>query len=534
MDENNGRTIDQLRWVAISNTSDALAQAQLGEALLDREEISDAIPYLRRACELNSAEASHRFQLGRALAFQAEYEAASEQFDAARRLRPSWPLPYRRLGGICIERLSRWDDALRVFRLALENDVSDWAAYTGLARCCIQGRDSSGARQDVRKLAPAAASQDSIDIGVARALEIHGRYTEALECYTDAARAGSNRSEALGAIARMMEVLGDPSIARSCHELALQTRELEHKEAFARYLFRTGEFDFARKLWCEIKPEWGSFSRVCGALGRTVLLDTATGGFGDTLQFVRLAGWFKQTGARTIVQCQASACGLAEAVPGVDLAIARHDRRPSTDSVLSPGVEAFLLLNTGFEHGNLPPYIQPPAALRTLWRERMKPWPPCRIGIVWRGSGFSSCDRYTNRTVALPLFRSLARLPGVTLFSLQKGAGAGDVRLNRDIPIVDLTEHIRTFSDTAAAALMLDLVVSVDTSVAHLAGACGVPAFVLLPFRCCHRWLQSREDSPWYRSMKLFRQRTPGDWADVMDRLFVDVKEFAAARKPAS
>jgi tetratricopeptide (TPR) repeat protein len=533
MDQNNGTTIDQLRCAAISNTSDALAQAQLGKALLDREEISDAIPYLRRACELNSAEASHHFQLGRALAFQAEYEAAAEQFDAARRLRPSWSLPYRRLGGICIERLSRWDGALRVFRLALENDLSDWAAYTGLARCCIQGRDSLRARQDARKLAPAAAGRDAIDMGVARALEIHGRYAEALECYTDAARAGSNRSEALGAIARMTEVLGDPSIARSRHKLALQTGDLEHKEAFARYLFRTGEFDFARKLWCETKPEWGAFSRVRGALGRTVLLDTATGGFGDTLQFVRLAAWLKQAGAHTIVQCQASACGLAESVPGVDLAIARHDPRPYTDSVLSPGVESFLLLNTGFEHGNLPPYIKPPTSLQTLWRERMKPWLSCRIGIVWRGSGFSSCDRYTNRTVALPLFRSIAQLPEVTLFSLQKGPGACDVRLNQDIPIVDLTEHIRTFSDAAAAALMLDLVISIDTSVAHLAGACGVPVFLLLPFRCCHRWLQNREDTPWYRSMKLFRQRTPGDWGDVMDRLLVDVKEFAKKREPS-
>lgn len=529
MNENRRGNIQLLRWAATSNPNDPLAQAELGEALLDREEISDSIPYLRRACELNPGEASHSFQLGRALAFQAQYEAAAERFDAARKLKPSWSLPYRRLGGICIERLSRWDQARRVFLQALQNDRSDWTAYTGLGRCCIQGRDSLRARQEARRLAPPIADRDAIDMGVARALEIHGRYAEALECYTDAADTDRNRSEALGGIARLTEVLGDPATAQSCHQLALQTGELEHKEAFARYLFRISEFDLARKLWCETQPEWNSFSQARGAPARTVLLDTATGGYGDTLQFVRLAGWLKQAGARTIIQCQASACGLAETVPGVDLAVARHDPRPAADCVLAPGVEAFLLLNTGFESGNLPPYVRPSTALQGLWRERTKCWPPCRVGIVWRGSGFSSCDKYTNRTVPLSMFRSMAQIPGVTLFSLQLGPGARDVKLDRDIPVVDLAGHIETFSDTAAAALALDLVVSVDTSVAHLAGACGVPVFVLLPFRCCHRWLQQREDTPWYRSMKLFRQRTPGDWAEVMQRLVVDVRKFPAA-----
>jgi tetratricopeptide (TPR) repeat protein len=513
----------------MSRQDDALAQAQLGEALLDREEKSDSLPYLRRAGVLKPGEASHHFQLGRALASQGEYEAAAEQFDAARRLKPSWALPYRRLGDICIERLSQWDEALRVFLLALESDKSDWAGYTGLGRCCIQGRDSARARQEARRLAPEDALSDCIDMGVARALEIHGRYAEALECYAGAAAVDRQRSEALGAIARLTEVLHDASTARVHHMRAVQTGEQEHKEAFARYLFRIGEFDFARRLWRETQREWDSISRARGASGRTILLDTSTGGYGDTLQFVRLAGRLKQAGAQTIIQCQASVRALVETVPGVDLAVARHDHRPPADCSLIPGVEAFLLLNTAFEDDNHPPYVQPSPALRSVWRERVKQWPPCRIGIVWRGTDFSVCDQYTNRTVPLSVFRPITQLPGVTVFSLQKGPGARDVKLNRDIPIVDLTDQIRTFSDAAAAILSLNLVISIDTSVAHLAGACGTPVLVLLPFRCCHRWLHDREETVWYRSMKLFRQRTPGDWGEVIDRIVGDVRRFASS-----
>ena len=149
---------------------------------------------------------------------------------------------------------------------------------------------------------------------------------------------------------------------------------------------------------------------------------------------------------------------------------------------------------------------------------------PLKIGIVWQGSPKHTADH--KRSIPLERFAPLVRLEGVRLFSLQKGPGREQLsRVSTSWPIIDLGSRFSDFADTAAAMCNLDLVIAVDTAAVHCAGALGVPVWVALAFLPDWRWLWQRKDSPWYPTMRLFRQKTAGDWDEVFGRIVAAVRE---------
>jgi ADP-heptose:LPS heptosyltransferase len=164
------------------------------------------------------------------------------------------------------------------------------------------------------------------------------------------------------------------------------------------------------------------------------------------------------------------------------------------------------------------PYLAADASCEARWRQELAPMRGITIGIAWQGNPQHRRDRH--RSFRLAQFEPLARLSGVRLFGLQKGPGTeqlGEV-VDRFV-VTDLSQDLNDFMDTAAVANTLDLVITPDTSLAHLAGALGVPVWVALPYDSDWRWLREREDSPWYRTMRLFRQRSWGDWDEVFERI---------------
>jgi hypothetical protein len=165
------------------------------------------------------------------------------------------------------------------------------------------------------------------------------------------------------------------------------------------------------------------------------------------------------------------------------------------------------------------PYLEAPAALVEKWRHDLAGSPGLRVGIAWQGNIAHKLDRY--RSVPLIMFEPLARIEGVRLMSLQKGPGAEQVAGVADrFPISNVGSGLPDdFAETAGVLKNLDLVITVDTALAHLAGALGVPTWVVLPFVPDWRWQLEREDSPWYPTLRLFRQRQPGAWGEVFERL---------------
>jgi tetratricopeptide (TPR) repeat protein len=240
-------------------------------------------------------------------------------------------------------------------------------------------------------------------------------------------------------------------------------------------------------------------------------------GFGDTFQFIRYLKLLKQSGARILMECRAPEYSLLQNYSELSQLLVRGEPLPDFDfqvPLLSlPGIVGTTLQTIPAEI----PYLEPSGScqLPEDLQERVKTTEGFKIGFVWTASTLRFTDR--KRACPLALLGQLFALPGLTWFSLYKGELAGE--LEAFPRIVDLGSHFQDFTDTAWAIAQLDLIITVDTSVAHLAGAMGKPTWVLLPFAPDWRWLLDREDSPWYPTMRLFRQPSFDNWKAVIESL---------------
>lgn len=260
------------------------------------------------------------------------------------------------------------------------------------------------------------------------------------------------------------------------------------------------------------RPQWNG-----GPLAGTLLL-IADQGYGDVIQFSRYIAWAAGRAADIAVACSAEIRAVVAQQPGVRLMFDHWDRRPD--------FAAFCPLSglprlAGTRLDTIPadiPYLSADPHKRARWAERLAALAPRgyrRIGLVWAGRPSHTNDR--NRSLALAALAPLAELPRTVLISLQKGSGQAQIgRYWGRAPLVNLGPEIADYADTMAILDSLDLVVTVDTSVAHLAGAMGKEVWILLPFAPDWRWLLGRADSPWYPSARLYRQPAPGRWEAVV------------------
>ncbi|MBZ0091282.1 MAG: hypothetical protein K8F27_03555, partial [Sulfuricellaceae bacterium] len=214
--------------------------------------------------------------------------------------------------------------------------------------------------------------------------------------------------------------------------------------------------------------------------------------------------------------------------PNIETVVANGDSLPPFDYHV-PMLSLPLLLNTRLS--NVPasvPYIFPDKQKTEQWRETINAQIPdadLKVGIVWAGGATYKGDKQRSCTFAL--FESLGKIPGITFISLQKGPPTKQAETPPEwMKLIDMGPQLNDFSDTAALIDNLDLIVSVDTAVAHLAGALNKPVWTLIPFSPDFRWLMDRDDSPWYPSMRLFRQKDPGGWAEVFERIAQELSDF--------
>jgi hypothetical protein len=230
-----------------------------------------------------------------------------------------------------------------------------------------------------------------------------------------------------------------------------------------------------------------------------------------------------------IVKCQSSLIHLLARCPGIDRVTSDSDNWPAFD-VYAPLASLPRLLQTTLD--TIPaylPYLFADAQLVTNWRERLGNVGGLRIGINWHSG--AGQGEFRKRNIPLPCFSALTQLPGTSFISLQKGPGSEQLAVANDrLSVVDLgpdfdTTHGR-FMDTAAVMMNLDLVITSDTSIPHLAGALGVPVWLALPNIPDWRWLLNRTDSPWYPTMRLIRQKTAGDWTSVFSEIEVELRDM--------
>jgi Tfp pilus assembly protein PilF len=271
-------------------------------------------------------------------------------------------------------------------------------------------------------------------------------------------------------------------------------------------------------------PPWNGSATA----GRTILL-YAEQGLGDAIQFVRYATWLARDGARVLIRCAEPLRPLLASVDGVAQVILENEPLPRYDAHL-PLMSLPRAFGTRLE--SIPagvPYIVPADDTRKAAREALASLrQPLKAGIAWAGSKTHSNDR--NRSCALATLAPLLDLPDIAWFSLQHGDAAPQIdaiaATSRLVPLAAGA----TLEATAALIAELDLVISVDTSIAHLAGAMARPCWVLLPFAPDWRWMLRRTDSPWYPTMRLFRQPRPREWSPVVSTIAVELAALAAAK----
>ena len=249
--------------------------------------------------------------------------------------------------------------------------------------------------------------------------------------------------------------------------------------------------------------------------GKRILL-YAEQGFGDTIQFIRYVPLVVKRGGRVFVECQADLFPLLDPMPGIERLIKQGDPLPVFD-IQCPLLSLPLAFNTTLE--DIPvevPYLSINPHKIRKWRQCLAAdQPKKKVGLVWAGRPTHKKDR--KRSLAFEAFNPLADIPGITFYSLQKGEARPQLlKRAEEMKLIDVAGDLVDFTETGALMENLDLVITVDTAAAHLAGALGKPVWTLLPYLPDWRWLLHREDSPWYPSMRLFRQPSPGEWTSVI------------------
>jgi hypothetical protein len=254
--------------------------------------------------------------------------------------------------------------------------------------------------------------------------------------------------------------------------------------------------------------------------GRSILIHTEQG-MGDVLQFMRFLPMVKAQAGRLVFACQKAMQQLLRPTPCVDSWFPIDEPAPINFDLYAPLLSLPGLL--GIDQNTIAtpvPYVFPEQTRVERWREPIAALPGFKVGLCWQGSPTFEGDRY--RSIPLKHYSALAQVPGVTLISLQKGAGVEQIEPNcQTVPLKVLGEldQEAAFVDRAAMMQHLDLIITSDTSVAHLAGALGRPVWVMLSTGCDWRWMIDRSDSPWYPTMRLFRQKTFGDWPGVFNNV---------------
>ena len=488
------------RRLAGPSSAEADVHHLLGVVALARKDLETAIANVRRAIALAPHVAHYYTNLGIAERTDDAPAAAERHYRCALRLEPGQAETLFNLANL-LDSLGRTEEALALYRMAVAVQPERDKLWYNLGNLLLKMQRSAAAVRAYKTATALAGGRfhdASINLGMA--YQRLNSLPDALRCYDDALRTRPDHPAAHWNRALALLVSG---------HLIEGWREYEWRWHLSESPPRG--FD---------QPRWTGEPLA----GQTILVH-AEQGLGDTLQFVRYLPMVAARGARIVLECQPPLRRLLALNFPDAVVIAVGDPLPAFD-VHVPLLSLPAVFETTL--ATVParvPYLRALAAPDTAAPLSPRPG-TLAVGVVWGGDPAHRNDR--QRSLDTDALRRLLALPNITFFSLQKGERARALdRLGPEFGVVDAAVGAIDFADTAALMMQLDLIVTVDTSVAHLAGALGRPVCIMLPFAPDWRWLLSRHDSPWYPTATLFRQETPGDWLPVIGHVAEHLQDFA-------
>jgi len=470
---------------------DARSHFHLGNLLRDRKRLAEAIAAYRRALEIKSDFFEAHNNLGIALRDFGQFEQAIAAHHSAIALEPENPRAWNNLG-VAFSAIEEPAEAILAYRRAIDLHPQYSHAFHNLGK--------------------ALAVSDRFDEAIAsfrRAVELKPDFAAAQGDLSNALKHEGRLEEALEAARHAVELKPDSAEAHCRFGLMLlRTGELEHGWAEYEWRYRISV------PWSFPHPRWAGDDLH----GRTLLLH-ADQGLGDSVQFIRYAPLIAARGGRIILRCQRQLARLLKYFPGVQQTLSEDDPLPVFD-VHCPLINLPVAFKTSLQ--TIPstgPYLRANPTLVRAWGSHVDPTHKrLKVGLVWAGHPSHSNDRY--RSADLSTFAPLGDCGEIAFYSLQVGPSAVEVGSPPPgLNLIDLTAEISDFADTAALIEHLDLVIAVDTSTAHVAAAMGKPVWVVLPFVAEWRWLIDRPDTPWYPTMRLFRQPKLNDWEGAIAQL---------------
>ena len=473
--------------------------------------------------QLPDGPAERLFQRACAGAAKGRALEAAKLFVAVLQQQPACFEAHCRLG-MALRDLNKPDEAIQCLEAALRLRPSYPGLHLLLGAIHKQSGNLEAAGECCRREIALDAANADAHYNLGLVLQNLDRPAEAMAAYRQALALRPDHTGALVNQSLLYQEQPDLDAAIACCQqvLRLQPAHAEAHWQLGTALLAKGEWE---RGWPEYEWRWkledfttpaGEFSKPLWdgreLDGRRILLHSEQG-YGDVIQFVRYAPLVARRGGEVLLGCPPALTGLLARAPGVSRVAAGRAGLPSFD-FHCPLLSLPAVFRT--TQATLPakvPYLTPPKEVFPIGPAQAG----ClKVGLAWAGDAKHKNDR--NRSMPVGQFGPLMDLPGAHWFSLQAGPRALDLaRVPWANRVTDLGPRFANFDQTASAIVQLDLVISVDTAVAHLAGALGKPVWMLLPFAGEWRWMVHRSDSPWYPTLRLFRQGKPGDWAGVME-----------------
>ena len=553
----------------------AVYHLNLGNALLPLGRAEEAAACYRQAITLDPASVGAHIALGRTQRRLGRPEQAADCFRDALRLAPDDPRAHLGLGDALLDQ-QRTDEAERCYRAAITLAPDDAEAHNNLGSVLYRQRRFDDAITHLRQALTINPDHEEALFNLGSVLAERRDFQTAVTCLRRALALNPNRADThnnLGGIHLLEDraaesipcfqaaLLQRPGFAEAFSNLGVAHARLqrfqdaatafrtalqlkpdyaEARNNLAMALLASGDMAAGWPLYesrWDVEPGLGTCPRLTQPQwmgeqgeGRTLLI-YAEQGFGDTLQFCRYAPLVRQRGWRVVLAAPQPLIRLLSGLQGVDVLANLDDRMPPFDrhcAMLSLPLAMATTVET------IPasiPYLHADMAQAAAWRTRLAPadHEGLRIGLAWQGAPQTgvavTAAMDHRRSLAPERLAPMLAVAGLQFFSLQKDGP----RMPAGLPLHDHMDEMRDFADTAALVANMDLVISVDSAVAHLACALGRPVWLLDRFGHCWRWLNGRRDSPWYPTMRIYRQPATGDWDSVIAEVTGDLHRLADA-----
>jgi tetratricopeptide (TPR) repeat protein len=479
------------------------AHGNLGIALKGLNRPAEAVAHFEKAIALAPDRAETHYSLGRARQVLGHRVEARQCYERAIALRPDYAEADNALAVLLAP--TDPEQALACFRRAIAARPAYADAHNNMGILLHGlGRDEEAVASYGRALAikPDHAGAHN-NLGLA--LRDLNRHEEALRCF------------------ELAQAIEPDHVDAHVNEALVRLALGDYAAGWKQYVWRLHSENFSKGRKRPAQPLW---LRQCDISGRTILLHGEQG-LGDTIQFARFVPRVAELGGKVILAVQRPLTALMASLAGVAVIRGQGDPVPAFDA-FCPLPSLPLAFKTTLE--TIPadmPYLSAPADRLAKWRPVVDALPRPRVGLMWTRGAASPQDR---RSLPLRLLLPLLERRDIQFVALQKELPEAEVALFQSTGVPSfLGERLADLADTAAIIAMLDLVITIDTSIAHVAGALGKPMWVLLPFSADWRWLRDRSDSPWYPTARLFRQPAPGDWQSVVRRVGEALAELRLA-----